>query len=285
MASADKQQPHRRTWRKSLQRFSHRLNCCSCWCGEKDPLQEQEKKINGGPLHLPSDQRGSGEKEAIQITVEDLGIVNAGFSLLDEDFLTPRNNMGRSASSVSACPRALKKKRLKPLSSLPLPSQTELEHASSAGEDDEQEDDDTLQLESGTDSLLASPVINLIPPTPSDVIDDDQFFDISSEGSVANTSDERCAGADQESWEERMESVEEPKEGRILAERKATADCEAEPEDVWRDEPGEQREAVLIKNEEKEKTKSDEFLRSAYHVAPLPEHPQRSESHSFISSY
>ncbi|KAL7383206.1 hypothetical protein ABVT39_006495 [Epinephelus coioides] len=278
--NAEKQQPRRRPWRKSTQRLSCRLFCCSCLRGEEgDPLQEQEEKINGGPQHPHLDQRGSGEREAIQITVEDLGIVNASFSLFDEDLLTSKNSMARSASSVSACPRALKKKRLKPLSSLPVEPQA---ITSTSGEDDEEEEEDPLLSESGTDStpasasLLTPPVINLIPPTPSDVVDDDQFFDVNSEESVAHTSgsDGSFTAGEQESYEEKMESVEA--EGSMeeftLAENKVSADNAAEPEDDLRDESGEERDEVTSKERDKEKTKP-RFLRNAYQVAPLPEYP------------
>lgn len=283
--NAEKQQPRRRPWRKSTQCLSRSLFCCSCLRGEeKDPLQEQERKINGGPQHPHLDQRGSGEREAIQITVEDLGMVNSGFSLFEEDSLTSSNNMARSASSVSAYPRALKK-RLKPLSSLPIQPQAKPAIASASGEDEEEE----LLFESATDStaapgsLLTPPVINLIPPTPSDVADDDQFFDINSEESVAHTSanDGSFAAGDQESCEKKMESVEaeESAEEITLAESKVSADSAAEPEEGRSDQLGEEREAVPTKQEDNEKTKP-RFLRSAYKVAPLPEYPQTSESNS-----
>nr|XP_008305088.1 PREDICTED: uncharacterized protein LOC103376483 [Stegastes partitus] len=283
-ANGETQRSCRRQWRKSAQRFSRRLFCCSCLCGEKDPLQEQEKEINGGPLHPHLDQLGSGEKEAIQITVEDLGIVNTGFSLFDEDPLIPRNSVARSASSVSACPRALKKKRLKPLSSLPIQPRAEPAITPSNGEDDEQEEEDLLLYESGTDStpasgsLLTPPVINLIPPTPSDVVDDYQFFEINSEESVAHTSgsDGSLAADDQESFDEKMESVkaEESKEGCILDERKDNAESEAEPEEGQSDELGEQGQAMLVKKGDTEKTQSG-LSCSSYQVACLPEYPQK----------
>lgn len=286
-ANAEKQRPQQRPWRKSTQRLLPRLFCCSCLRGEEgDPLQQQEKKINGGPQHPCLDQRGSGEREAIQITVEDLGIVNASFSLFEDDPLTSRSSMARLASSVSACPRALKKKRLKPLSSLPIECQA---ITSTSGEDDEEEEEDSLLFESGTEStpasgsLLTPPVINLIPPTPSDVVDDDQFFDINSEESVAHTSgsDGSFAASDQESYEGKMESVEaeESTEVFTLAENKVSADDVAEPEEGPSDESGAEREAVTTREGDKEKIKSW-FLRCAYQVAPLPEHPQKSESNS-----
>lgn len=289
-ANAAKQPPRRNPWRKSTQRLSRRLFWCSCLHGEEmDPLQEQEMKINGGPQHPNMDERGSGEKEAIQITVEDLGIVNASFSLLYEDPLTPRNSKARSASSVFACPRALKQKRLKPLSSLPIQPQVELAIISTSREHDEEEEGDPLLYESGTDSMLASgslltpPVINLIPPTPSDFVDDDQFFDINSEESVAYTSgsDGSFAAGDQESYNERMESVEaeESKAGFRLAENRVGADSAAEPEEGLSDQFGEETEAVPTKDWDEEKTKPT-LLYSTYQVAPLPYYPQRSERYS-----
>eukprot|EP00064_Thunnus_orientalis_P000437 superscaffoldBa00000022_g438 len=284
---SEKLRPRRRPWRKTTSRFSCRLFCCSCLQGEeKDPLQEQEKKINGGPQHPHMDQQGSGEKEAIQITVEDLGIVNASFSLFEEDPMTSRSNMARSASSVSACRRALKEKRLKPLSSLPIQPQSEQAITSTSGEDDEEEEEDPLLFESGTDStpasgsLLTPPVINLIPPTPSDVVDDDQFFDINSEESVEHISGSEGSFAtqDQESYEEKMDSVEpeESKEGGF-SDDQFGADRTAKPEEGINDQLGEERDAVATKEGDKEKSKP-RFLRSAYQVAPIPEYPQKNFS-------
>ncbi|XP_034465310.1 uncharacterized protein LOC117775875 isoform X1 [Hippoglossus hippoglossus] len=280
-ANAETLLHRKRPWRERTRRLSCRLFCCSCLpCEERDSLREQEMKINGGPQHPHLDQRGSGEKEAIQITVEDLGIVNTSFSLLDEDPLTSRNSMARSASSVSVCPRALKKKGLKPLSSLPIQLQSEPAVASTSGEDDEEDEEDPLLYDSGTDStpasgsLLTPPVINLIPPSPSDVVDDDQFFDINSEESVAHTSgcDGSFAAGDQESYEEKMESVEaeEPNEGLPVDENKVGLDNPAEPEEGPSGRFEEEGESVPTKEETKTR-----ILRSAYQVAPLPEYPQR----------
>ncbi|KAM7385809.1 hypothetical protein PAMP_001865 [Pampus punctatissimus] len=277
-ADSETAQPRRRPWRKTTLRLSCRLFCCSCLQDkEKDPLQEQERKTNGGPQHLHMDQQGSGEKEVIQITVEDLGIVNTSFSLFEEEPLTPRNSTARSASSVSACPRALKKKQLKPLSSLPIQPQSEHAINSTSGEDDEEEEEDPLLFKSGTDStpasgsLLTPPVINLIPPTPSDVVDDDQFFDIISEESVAHTSGSEgsFAAGDQESYEEKMEP-QDSKEG--FSENQVCADRAAKPEEGVSVQFGEESEDVPNKEGEKEKSKL-RFLRSAFQVAPLPEYP------------
>ncbi|XP_078129859.1 uncharacterized protein LOC144532797 [Sander vitreus] len=286
-ANAEKQRPRGRPWRKSTQSLTGRLFFCSCWRGEeRDTLQEQEKKMNAGPQHPHLDQEESGEREAIQITVEDLGIVNTSFTLSEEDPVTSRNSMDRSASSVSACRRALKKQRLKPLSSLPIESQAQPAITSTSREDDEEEEEDPLLFESGTDgtpscdSLLTPPVIKLIPPTPSNVVDEDQFFDRNSEESVAHTSgsDGRFAAGDQESYEEKMESVEaeESTEEFTLAENKVNADYAAEPEENPSDECGEEREAVTAKEGDKEKTKP-RFLHCAYQVAPLPKYPQKNE--------
>lgn len=273
-AKAEKPLPRRHPWRKSTRRLSR---CCSCLrAEEEDPLQEQEMKINGGPQHPHLDQQGSGEKEAIQITVEDLGIVNTGFSLLDEGPLTQRNSMARSGSSASACTRALIKKRLKPLSSLPL----QLEAKPATREDDDEDEEDPLLYESdshSTSDLLATPVINLIPPTPSDVVDDDQFFDINSEESVAHTSssDGGFAAGEQESYEEtKIESVaaEESNKGFTIVENRDDGAADK----GLSDQGGEEKEAEPSKEENKKKT-IPWFLRSAYQVAPLPEYTWRSE--------
>lgn len=251
---------------------------------EKDSLQGQERKINSGPQDPHLDQRGSGEMQAIQITVEDLGIVNSSFSLFEEDLLTPGTGMACSASSVCACTRALKKKRLKPLSSLPI--QAKMAATCTSVEDDEEEEEDTLLFGSGTNStaasgsLLTQPVINLIPPTPSDVADDDQFFDINSEESVAHTSgsDGSFAAGDEDSYKEKTERVEteESSEEFTVAESKVSADGAA-TEEGQSDQLGEDKEPMPTEVGDKEKTKP-RFLRSIYQVAPLPECSQKSES-------
>lgn len=224
--------------------------------------------------------------KAIQITVEDLGIVNSSFSLYEEDLLTPGTGMARSASSVCACTRALKKKRLKPLSSLPIQPQAKMAATCTSVEDDEEEEEDALLFGSGTNStaasgsLLTQPVINLIPPTPSDVADDDQFFDINSEESVAHTSgsDGSFAAGDQDSYKEKTERVEteESSEEFIVAESKVSADGAAN-EEGQSDQLGEDKGPMPTEVGDKEKTKP-RFLRSAYQVAPLPECSQKSES-------
>nr|XP_040035307.1 uncharacterized protein LOC120821030 isoform X2 [Gasterosteus aculeatus aculeatus] len=265
-ANAEQQRPRWRRWRRRTLRVSRRLLCCSCWRGEeRDPLQQQERKINGGSRHPHLDQRGSGEREAIQITVEDLGIVNTGFSLCEEDTPTSGNSTARSASSVSACLRALKKKRLGPLFSLPMDMQGKLAITSTSGEGGDEEDDDPLVFESGTDvtpapgSLLSPPVINLIPPTPSDVVDDDQFFDVNLEDIVANdaVSGGSSGAGDHERYEESMKGA-EAKVSTVEfppAESKVSADDSAGLEEAPRDGSGEEEEAETTKDGDEEKTK------------------------------
>lgn len=282
MASANTQRPYKRPRRKST--LSRRFFCCSCLCG--DPLQEQEKKINRGPQQLHLDKWGSGKKESIQITVEDLGIVNSSFILSEEEPLTQRNSVARSASSVSASQGAQKKRRLKPLVSLPLQLQAELTVTSTTREDGEIEEEELLLFESSTDStaasgsLLTPPVINLIPPTPSAVVDDDQFFDNNSEESEAHTS-----GSDGSFAEEKTDSVqtEDSKDGFTVTDARVGADSASESEKGPRDEFIDEREAVPTKDGDNGKAKL-RFLRGTYQVAPLPEYSHKSESNSIIIS-
>lgn len=283
MASADAegQLPCRRSWRKSVQCRVRRLFCCSCLPGEEmDPLQEQDRNIP----HV--DKRGPEPKETIQITVEDLGIVNTSFSTFEEDPHNPRSSMPRSASLVSACPKALKKRRLKSLSSLPLQPQTILGITITSREDDDEEEEDILLYESGTNSteasgsLLAQPVINLIPPTPSDVADNDQFFDINSEESVArvSSSDGGFVAKDEENCEKRTEraEAEESLEEFPQAENMVNVDSAAEPGEGQSDHFAEENEALPTAEGDKQKTRPRLLCNSQ--VAPLPEHPQKSES-------
>lgn len=274
------------SWRKGIQHRLRGLFCCSCLSGEEmDPLQDQDMTNKALPQHPHLDEQGPGEKEAIQIIVEDVGIVNTGFSLHDEE--PPRSSVARSASSASACPQAPKKRRLKPLSSLPqdLPLIT-----SSTGHGDEDEEEDMLLKESSsTDStaasgsLLSQPVIHLIPPTPSDVADDGQFFDVNSEEGVERISsgDGDCAAGDGESCEEgeRVEAEELPEELTLAEISDDGADeLDEAPNDQ---EEEEEREAQPTKMGEEER-KKPRFSRSPHQVASLPEHPRKSESVSSV---
>lgn len=282
--NAKTQQPRRCSWRKDIQHRLRGLFCCSCLSGEEtDPLQVQDMTNKAVPQHPHLDEQGPGEKETIQIIVEDVGTVNTGFSLLDEEE-PPRSSVARSASSVSACPQALKKRRLKPLSSLPqdLPLIT-----SSTGDGDEDKEEDMLLKESGSaDSTAASgslqPVIHLIPPTPSDVADDGQFFDVNSEEGVERISsgDGGCAAGDGESCDdgEKVEAEELPGE-LTLAE--ISDDGADELDEAPNDHFGEEGEAPPTKMGEEERIKP-RFSRSPHQVASLPEHPRKSESVSSV---
>ncbi|XP_078413656.1 uncharacterized protein LOC144689991 [Cetorhinus maximus] len=91
-----------------------------------------------------------------------------------------------SSSSVSTVRRLKQKRKLTPLSSLPLQKYVNKSYAYS--------NSDEAERYSGIspEELLTPPVINLIPPTPSNVIDDEQFFEINLEDDNAN--DNECAG-------------------------------------------------------------------------------------------
>lgn len=114
-------------------------------------------------------------QQAVRITVESLGMVNVGFSLLDEEPPT------RRASPLRVCTPALRKKRAKPPRSL---SRDVLLTGSSGEDGDEEEEnegqDGLLLTESASVSgLLPRPAFPLIPLTPSVVADESQLFDIS----------------------------------------------------------------------------------------------------------
>ncbi|XP_057704779.1 uncharacterized protein LOC130923249 [Corythoichthys intestinalis] len=248
--------------RRTRHLFHRVFFCCSCLQnGEEDHLQEQEKK-NEEPLQVC-------DKDTIHITVEDLGIVNTSFCLSDEQPVSPRNKMGRSASSVSTCPRALMKKRVQHLSSLPLQPQARQICSSSSweeiGDDDEEEhflfgSGDNSTPASG--SLLAHCEINLIPPTPSDVIEDDQFFDINSEESMVYIAESRgsCHARD---YEENMEAEEATLE---LTDTENIVDKATDSEEGNSDQLPEERET--IKDEDEEKPKA--MLSRVYQVDPVP---------------
>ena len=287
---------------------------CSCLRGGQEgdppPSHHQGCGENLGPPCALDGVASSVCIETIQITVEDMdsvGLDNPGFSLFEEEVApAQRSSSGSSgiARSVSACQRAMKKRRLKALSSLPLQipaiatqvSGGEEDHHQNEGEEEEEEEEEetTWYLQGEAEitptagRLLPPPLINLIPPTPSDVIDDDQFFDLNSEGeSVAHTSgsDGSFATGEQESYdEERMDSVEETdmeteeeaKMGCPLAESQVGSDDKMEAITGQDGEIPEETEP-LSKESIKENNKTT-FLRSAYQVDPLPEYPRKSES-------
>ncbi|XP_055018936.1 uncharacterized protein LOC110156877 [Boleophthalmus pectinirostris] len=209
-----------------------------------------EDKINGSPQKLNLD--GPGAMEAEQTATEDIGIVNSAFSLFEEEPLT------RSASSVSQCLRYQQKKKLQPLSSLPTVLQPELAITFISGDDDEEEEllfDDETQ----------APSINLIPATPSDVVEDEQFFDVTLEDVVAEITD----NDGKEDCQEEVKDV-EPIEGGTMTQNREnggeTEECEEEDKVKELDE---KKKVVVVTKEEKKKPKP-RLLRSGYLMTQLP---------------
>nr|XP_046210905.1 uncharacterized protein LOC124039069 [Oncorhynchus gorbuscha] len=154
---------------------------------------------------------------------------------------------------------------------------------------------------SGTGSLLTPPVINLIPPTPSDVIDEDQFFDdiISDEESMAHTygtgsdgSSNTAGDREEEEEEERMEDLDQEPEEEGTKRDAETMERQmvdgskgylGEPDqEVLLHAPAPEREGEVRSAEEKERPKPS-FLCSAYQVAPLPEYPRKRSFNSSIN--
>lgn len=250
-----------------------RLFCCSCrQTDEKDSCLSFEH-------HGENMSTSGGDRESVHIIVEDLGLDNPNFTLPEAEDYVPdhRTAVGRSASSVSSCQRSLKKRKLAPLSSMPLQSRT-TQGSLNSEEYDSAVDSLLFGTGSGSDGgLLTPPVINLIPPTPSDVIDDDQFFDINSEeDSVAHTSGSEgvdsmgsVAPGDQESEEEEEED-EKPDQDVGPEELKPTKAMEKIPE-------VELKEEANVSKEEKLEQNKVNFLRKYFQVAPLPEYPRKSK--------
>uniref|UniRef100_A0AAV2JL63 SAM domain-containing protein n=1 Tax=Knipowitschia caucasica TaxID=637954 RepID=A0AAV2JL63_KNICA len=175
-----------------------------------------------------------------------MGIVNRGFSLLEAETLT------RSASSVSQYLRYQHKYKLKALSSLPIVLQPELPITVISADDAEEE----LLL---FDDNNQAPLINLIPATPSDVVEDDQFFDVSLEDIEIS---------DQEDCREEEGKVVESKEGCIVTQNE---DDEVIVEKLVEEmEPLENGEEEVLEAKEEAKKPKPRFLRSGYFVTQLP---------------
>ncbi|XP_038123463.1 uncharacterized protein LOC119771504 isoform X2 [Cyprinodon tularosa] len=259
---AEQQRPHRKTWRNS-EHFSCRLFFCSCLCGKK----EKQMKINDGRLHSHLDEQGSGEKNVVHITVEDLGIDNSSFSLRDEDPLTLRNSMAHSFSSASACSRALKKKGPTALSTLVLKPQAEpsaaigYKQGNEAGEQFQPVSKNYPDGTSGSGGLLTTPIINLIPPTPSNIVDNGRFFDSNLDECVSHSSgsDRRSPAGDQDT--SCSEETEESEKGFTLAENAES--------NLNSDELEDRKESVVPRNLDKERSRPG-FLSNAFKVPPLP---------------
>lgn len=241
----------------------------------------QENDMNGDQQQ---DTQESGEKEAIQITVEDLGMDNCSFSLLEEDHLTLRSSAAHSASSMSVSPRPLRKKQLQPLPSLRVQPQASIDITTTTGRADEEEQGEIMALEDCTDnaeasgSLLEQPVINLIPPTPAAGADGDQFFDGNLEGSVEPAPESfRSSGGKNQNV-----AVSGSEEENTLAETQTSVDVGAKPGARRNVSFAKERDARTNKEEEKEKAQCGSF-HSACQVVPLHQHPQKSESPALFS--
>lgn len=143
---------------RNLQQRLRGLFCCFF-----HQLGDEQGTRTGGDI-APGDQ-------TVRIAAENLGRINVGFSLLDEEPLKGR------ASPVRVCSPALPKKRAKPPRSL---SQDVL-LISSSGEDgdEERENEGGNGLLLTVSGPLAPPTFHLIPSTPSIVADKGQFFDVS----------------------------------------------------------------------------------------------------------
>lgn len=173
------------------------------------------------------------------------------------------------------------------MSSLPLQRQARPAIVRTSGDASEEEDDGALLF--GTSGmatsgyLLTQPVFNLIPPSPSDITEDDQFFDLNSEESVPHTSGSLGGfpTEDRESCEERVEreEAEEPPEDFTQAENNPSAGSVAEPQGGLCGRFGEDGEAVAAKQWDEDEAELRSLF-SAYQVAPLPEYTKRSESNS-----
>ncbi|MGH0139114.1 UNVERIFIED_CONTAM: hypothetical protein FKN15_030457 [Acipenser sinensis] len=158
---------------------------------------------------------------------------------------------------------------------------------------------------------MTPPVINLIPPTPSDVIDDDQFFDINSEeecstdasGSEWVDSSGSHAMVDQESfmggqdniealcWHQESElPLDPPKEGstardlnentrfQLVFEKDKTVIKDG---DRTRDGFARTPRSVV----EADKSSSISLVRSNFQVAPLPQYPRKSRYKLNLQNY
>lgn len=212
---------------------------------------------------LDRDQRGSGEKNVVRITAEDLGMVNGGFNMADEDPLTPMSSEARSEMTQ-------KIKRVEAPSLLSVQPQVQLVTTHTIKEE---EKDLQLLSDEGSDNipgsgvLLMTPEINLIPPTPSNVNDGNQFFCSNSGEIVTHACGEgRPAAGDEE---EKIKNAEESSTGCAPAEV-LTAEAEGEPEHVdgRSRELAEQNETEPLEKWDKEKFKHKVSWRSRQ-MAPV----------------
>ncbi|XP_028845616.1 uncharacterized protein LOC114796001 [Denticeps clupeoides] len=139
-------------------------------------------------------------------------------------------------------------------------------------------------IDSSSDGInLTPPVINLIPPTPSDIIDDDQFFDTNSEeenveqmsGSEGVDSMDSFTPADQCSEEDK----EEDNAKTICNGSDGQMDNGGIDLQIYSAE-GADAGLVTVSTEEQSKPS---FSRGSYRVAPLPEYPRKRSFNSGIN--
>lgn len=203
----------------------------------------------GNEQRMRTDGDVAPREQTVRITVENLGTVNVGFNLLDEE--PPR----RRVSPLRVCTPALRKRRAKPPRSL---SQDVLLLSSSGEDGDEEEekeeDDGLLQKESvATSGLLARPAFQLIPPTPSGVADGGQFFNV-------NPMEVGLSG------------------GVSARERRSWEEAEEAPADLTPTEAGEREQDPRLNKTSEEEGKKPRFSRRSQQGASLGEHPRKSES-------
>lgn len=221
---------------RNLQQRLRGLICCFF-----RPLGDEQRKRTGGDV-APGEQ-------TVRITVENLGMVNVSFSLLDEE--PPR----RRAHPVRVCTPALRKRRAKP----PRSFSQDVLLISSSGEDgdeeEEKEEEDGLLLKesAAASSLLAQPAFHLIPPSPSDVADEGQFFNVS-------PMEVGFSG------------------GGGALKRKSCEKAEKAPADLTPAEAGERERDSQLSKTSKEEGKKLRFSRRPQQEASLAEHPCKSES-------
>ncbi|XP_066552870.1 uncharacterized protein LOC136718960 [Amia ocellicauda] len=204
-------------------------------------------------------------------SVQELGTDNPSFTVTEDTLLEESRSVGRSVSSVST----RHKRKLTPLSSLPLQTCTLRVFKTSLGCDE----DSDVSFVNDSRSLLTPPVINLIPPTPSEVIVDDQFFDNNSEEeSVARSSGGECvdsagshATGDPDSFLARMDNTEAsdtPQEGEQQSEGPAVNCVPAgSPKFIFGEDVDKTREGVeekLSSVPESDKSSKLSLLRSTY---------------------
>ncbi|KAA0718148.1 hypothetical protein E1301_Tti001258 [Triplophysa tibetana] len=124
---------------------------------------------------------------------------------------------------------------------------------------------------------LTPPFINLIPPTPSDVVDDDQFFDLNSEEEIQL----QMSGSEEvDSIGSAVTGEQESEDGEKIGQDVAfEGTCSTKDEESPELDP---REVIMIKKNSVDKS-TIHFLRSTFQVAPLPEYPRKRSLNTGVS--